>query len=220
MGGLLSIWQSTIGKKAVMAVTGLVFIGYCAGHMLGNLQIFSGRETLDAYAQFLHGTKWLLWGTRSILLVSVVLHVVCTVQLARRSRAARPVPYTTRRRVQATIPSLTMLVSGPILLAFVVFHLGHLTWGWKIIDRDFTELGCFDNLVRAFGQGAFVLAYLAAMAALGLHLRHGAWSLFQSLGINHPRINPVLRGFALVVTLVVVGGFSMVPLGVALGLVK
>ena len=217
-GSAIRFYDSTIGKKAVMAVTGLILFGYLIAHMLGNLQIFIGPETMDHYAATLHGNPALLWTARIVLLVSILLHIWAWIQLAAIKREARPVSYRKRANVQAGIGSRTMSLSGPVIAAFVIIHLLHLTTG-TIHPGGYVELHAYENVVSGFTP-PFALLYIVVMLLIGTHLSHGIWSMFQSLGFSHPRYTPLIKRFAAVFSWILVGGFIAVPVSVLLGLVK
>jgi succinate dehydrogenase / fumarate reductase cytochrome b subunit len=210
---------STIGRKVVMAVTGVVLFGFVIGHMIGNLQLYLGAESINAYSVFLHELLHGggLWIARAVLLASVGLHIWAAASLTIDDRAARPIGYrrTTARR--ATYASRTMRWTGVFLLAFVVYHLLDLTVG--ATNPSFEEGNVYHNVVASFRVVPVAAFYLAAMLMLGLHLRHGAYSLLQTLGFSHPRyertLNAVTGGFA---ALVVLGNLSF-PLAVLFGLV-
>ncbi len=213
MSGLLRLWQSTIGKKVVMAGTGVILLGFVVGHMLGNLQIFinDGGKAINQYALFLHTNVGLLWGTRAVLLVCVLLHIVTAIQLRARNRAARPVPYVVRDYRDASYASRTMFWSGLIIAAFVIYHLLHLTAGKAhpgLFRMQADHAGVADvrhNVIAGFGMWYIAFFYIVAQLLLGMHLSHGAWSMLQSVGINHPAYTPWLklgaRGLAAVITL-------------------
>ena len=211
-------YESTIGKKAIMAVTGLILFGYLIAHMLGNLQIFLGSEVMNHYAETLHGNPPLLWTARVILLVSVVLHIWASLQLSTIKRQARPVAYMKRENVTSSWASRSMMLSGPIIFAFVIFHLLHLTTG--TIHPQFVPLHPYENLVTGFAVLPFALAYIVAMVLVGFHLSHGIWSMFQSLGLSHPRYTPMIKKFAAVFSWVLIAGFISVPIAVLAGLVR
>src|SRR5580704_12418772 len=215
---LIGFYDSTIGKKAVMAVTGLILFGFLIAHMLGNLQIFLGAEMMDHYAATLHGTPELLWAVRIVLLVSVVLHIWAWIQLSAVKRAARPIGYEKPANVQAGIGSRTMSLSGPVIAAFVIIHLLHFTTG-TIHPGNFVELHAYENVVSGFTP-PFALMYIAVMLLVGTHLSHGIWSMFQSVGFSHPRYTPMIKKFAAVFSWILIGGFISVPISVLLGLVK
>ena len=211
-------YESTIGKKAVMAATGLILFGFLIAHMLGNLQIFLGRAVMNHYAETLHGNPGLLWTARTILLVSVVLHIWASIPLALLKKKARPVAYVKRANVQSSFASRTMMWSGPIIAAFVVFHLLHLTTG--TLHPNFAKLDAYNNLVTGFKVIPAAIAYIVAMVLIGMHLSHGIWSMFQSIGFSHPRYTPMIKKFSAVFSWILVGGFIAVPLSIMLGLVK
>jgi len=211
-------YESTIGKKAVMAATGLILFGFLIAHMLGNLQIFLGRAVMNHYAETLHGNPGLLWTARTILLVSVVLHIWASIPLALLKKKARPVAYVKRANVQSSFASRTMMWSGPIIAAFVVFHLLHLTTG--TLHPNFAKLDAYNNLVTGFKVIPAAIAYIVAMVLIGMHLSHGIWSMFQSVGISHPRYTPMVKKFAAVVSWILAAGFVSVPVAVLTGLVR
>jgi succinate dehydrogenase / fumarate reductase cytochrome b subunit len=213
-------WDSTNGKKAVMAVTGAILFLFVIGHLAGNLQIFEGREKLNAYGHFLHSIGELLWPVRIILILCVVLHITATVQLALRKKKARPVGYSRKEAINSSYASRTMYWSGPIVLAFVIFHLLQFTAGYIHPESQFIEGDVYHNVVAGFSVWWVSIWYIFSVSLLGLHLRHGIWSMFQSLGFNHPRHTPILRGAAVVIAVVIVLGYISIPISVLLGLVK
>ena len=219
------LWQfakSSLGAKILMALSGVLLVGFVLVHMLGNLQIFLGPEPYNAYAHFLKGTPELLWTARLGLLAASGVHIACGIRLSRLSQAARPRTYTQRRYRRATWTSRTMAWTGLVVLSFIIYHLAHFTLGLT----DPTHYGLLDPKGRHDAYSMFVYgfmnpyvsaSYVVAMVLLGLHLEHGVSSLFQTLGLNHPRFNPLLNrvGPAFAV-LVVIGNCSM-PLAVQLG---
>ncbi|KYF52956.1 hypothetical protein BE08_18155 [Sorangium cellulosum] len=211
-------YRDLVGKKFAMALSGVVFFGFVIGHMAGNLQVFLGRQKFNDYAAFLHGTPSLLWGTRIVLLVSLIVHVYTGVTLAMHSRAARPVAYQVKGQRHPNLAARTMLLSGGVLAAFILYHLLHLTTG--TVHPDFVPLDAYDNVVKGFSSAPVAIAYVVAMGLLGLHLYHGAWSMFQSMGLSHPRYTPALRKFAAASSILLVVGFSSIPLAVLFGLVR
>jgi len=215
-----AFWYSTTGKKIVMAITGVILLLFVIGHMVGNLQIYEGRERLNAYGQLLHSLSEVLWAVRAVLIVSVVLHIIATVQLALRNKAARPVGYSRREAINSSYASRTMYWSGPIVLAFVIFHLLHLTAGYIVPGAAFIEGDVYHNVVSGFQVWWISAWYIFAICLLGLHLRHGIWSMFQSVGLNHPRFTPLLKQAALWITVIIVIGYISIPISVLLGLVK
>jgi succinate dehydrogenase / fumarate reductase, cytochrome b subunit len=213
-------WASTNGKKAVMAVTGVILFLFVIGHMLGNLQVFEGPEKLNDYGRFLHGVPEILWAVRTVLIVSVVLHIWASVELAIRKTKARPIGYAQRENVASSYASRTMYWSGPILLAFVIYHLLHLTAGIIHPGGEFVPADVYHNVVSGFQVWYVSAWYVFSMVLLGFHIRHGAWSMFQSVGINHPRHTPILKKTALVLAIVIVAGYISIPASIMLGVVK
>jgi len=210
---------SSIGQKVVMAVSGLVLYAFVIGHMIGNLQIFLGREAIDHYSvflhEFVHGQG--LWIARAGLLLAVVLHVWMAVLLTLSNWSARPVGYREWQARESTYASRTMIWSGPLLALFILYHLAHLTLG--IAGQGFREGAVFDNLVLGFSNPFVSAFYVLAMLALGLHMYHGFWSLLQSLGLSHPRWNPLRRTASTLLALVVVAGNVSIPVAVLTGVV-
>ncbi|MBA2239711.1 MAG: succinate dehydrogenase cytochrome b subunit [Solirubrobacterales bacterium] len=228
-GGILrQFWDSTIGKKIVVAVSGSILGLYLIVHMLGNLKGFQGpgggEPEIDVYGEWLRevGSPALpeqgaLWVVRAILLLALVLHVVAIVQLSRRNLAAKPKGHRPPR-IQRSLASRTMLLSGLVLLAFVVFHVLQFTTA-TIQTTPIVEGEVYANLYAAFQEWYFVVFYVVSMGLLALHLRHGAWSLTQTMGWDKPNRNPTLRRTATALAVVVSLGFAAVPLGFWLGIV-
>lgn len=226
MTWLVNLYRSTIGKKIIMAVTGLIGIAFVIGHMIGNLQAFVGQDRFDAYAAFLHGPfAEALWVVRVVLVVAVVLHVLMAWQLTQRARAARPVGYRKRAPQVSTWASRTMRWGGVLLFVFIVFHILHFTVG--AIDpagvfHNTDAMGRHDSygdVVASFRIWWVSAFYIVAMAFLGLHLYHGAWSSLRTLGVAHPSEHPMKRRISAVIAIVVWLGFTLVPLGVIAGIV-
>jgi succinate dehydrogenase / fumarate reductase cytochrome b subunit len=217
-----------VGQKVVMAVTGIILVAFVIAHMLGNLKIFIGAEAIDHYARFLREVgeplvpyEFLLWVARVILLASVVLHITAAVLLTRMNWAARPVGYHTKRSLTATYASLTMRASGVILAVFIIYHLLHMTGGIVGFQPgQFHHLSVYGNALAAFSAWYVTLIYVLAMAALCLHLDHGVWSIFQTLGLCSARNTPALRALSRAVALLVFVGFSAVPVAVLAGWVR
>ncbi|HEX4308641.1 MAG TPA: succinate dehydrogenase cytochrome b subunit [Acidobacteriaceae bacterium] len=216
-----SFWQSTNGKKAVMAVTGAILFLFVIGHLLGNLQIFDGPARLNAYSHFLKNLGELLWIARGTLLVCVLLHIVATIQLALLNQKARPVGYKKKKSVASSYADRTMYWSGPIILAFVIFHLLEFTAGTLHPGADaFSEQDVFYNVVAGFSVWWVSAWYIFSMILLGFHLRHGIWSMFQTLGMNHPRHTPVLKQAALWIAILITAGYISIPVSVLAGWVR
>ena len=211
---------STIGRKVVMAVTGLVLFGFVVGHFVGNLTLYLGPEAINAYSRFLHGFLHGggLWVARAVLLACAVLHVWAATSLTLDSWAARPDGYRRWKAKDSTYASRTMRWGGVILFAFIVFHILHLTLGR--FHPDYRPGDVYHNLVAGFQVWPVALFYVVGMVLLALHLDHGVWSLCQTLGLSHPRYKrwarAAARGFAL---LILVGNCSF-PLAVLAGWVR
>lgn len=217
----LSLGDTTVGKKALLAVSGAVLFGFVLQHMLGNLQVFLGPEVYNRYAESMKGNAALVWPVRTILLVALVTHVVLVVQLYTRSLAARPVAYRVKKNKATTYAAATMKYSGPALLLYIFFHLAHFTApGLSLGDHQFSPLDVYGNFVSSFQLPWVTLLYVTANLLLGMHLYHGAYSLLQSLGLNHPRYNSRARlgarGFAILITT----GNVIMPLSVLFGIIR
>jgi succinate dehydrogenase / fumarate reductase cytochrome b subunit len=215
-----NFWRSTIGKKAVMAVTGAILFLFIVGHLLGNLLVFAGRAKVNAYAQFLHFDGGLLWIVRSVLILAVVLHITATVQLALCNKRARPIGYSRLDAINSSYASRTMYWSGPIVLAFIIFHLLQFTAGYIHPGTTFIEGDVYHNLVTGFQVWWVSAWYIFAIGLLGLHLRHGLWSMFQSVGLAHPLHTLALKKAALVIAVVIVLGYISIPISIWWGFVK
>ena len=213
------LWDSSVGKKVIMAVTGLIMVAYLIIHVLANLLVFQGPSKINAYSAFLHGTGGALWAARLVLLGALVLHVVAAVQLAGRGFEARPVGYAAGREPQvSTWASRTIRWSGGLILVFLVYHILHFTVGTA--HPDFVEGDPYHNVSTGFHNLGVVIVYLVAIAAVGLHLYHGVWSSGRSLGMSPPSPNPFRRTAALVLALVIWLGFTVIPLAVYAGVVR
>jgi len=216
----VTFWQSTNGKKVVMAVTGAMMFVFVIGHMLGNLQMFESPEHINAYGHFLHNLGELLWLERGIMLLVIALHIVATVQLALRSKAARPIGYSRKEAINSSYASRTMYWSGPIVLAFIIFHLLQFTAGYLHPHATFTQGDVYQNVVSGFQVWWVSAWYIFAICLLGLHLSHGLWSMFQSVGLAHPRQSVLLKLAARAIAAVIVLGYISIPISVLLGFVK
>jgi succinate dehydrogenase / fumarate reductase cytochrome b subunit len=224
-GTTATLWQSTIGKKAVMAVSGLIMVLFLLLHMLGNLKIFFGPHDFDAYAAWLrtigepvlHGA-WFLWIQRVVLLVTVVAHVTCAAQLSKRDLAARPTRYAHGQRAKASFATRTMRWGGVTLALFIVWHLLDLTAG--VTNPDFDKGRAYHNVVADFQTWWINIIYIVAVLMLGLHINHGFWSASQTLGINRPARNVAIRGIGTTLAVAITAGFIAVPIGVMTGLVS
>jgi len=224
MNFLATFWRSQVGKKIVMAVTGLIGVGFVIGHMIGNLQIFEGPEKINAYGRFLHHTVGMeLWLIRAVLLGAVILHVVAATQLTVQARASRPQAYAKRQPQVSTLASRTMRFGGFLLLVFIVLHILHFTVlafpGYQTIDPALGSTDVYANLVHAFRNPLWTAFYVVSMVFLGLHLYHGAWSSLRTLGAAKPSAHPLKRHIAATLAVIIWAGFTLVPLGVFFRLV-
>lgn len=226
-GAAVALWSTSIGKKAVMAVTGFILVGFVILHMVGNLKIYLGPQHFDAYAAFLRemGEPLLLreqalWMVRLILLAAVVLHAAAAVQLTQMSWKARPIPYSRRDAIAASYAARTMRWGGVILLLFIVYHLLHFTAGRVGFEPgEFRPGAVYQNVVAGFRVWYVSAFYIVAQVALGLHLFHGVWSAFQTLGLDAQR-NPFYRHLAAALSVVVVAGNISIPLSVLGGWIR
>ncbi|MBP0453213.1 MULTISPECIES: succinate dehydrogenase cytochrome b subunit [unclassified Kitasatospora] len=221
---LVTLWRSTVGKKAVMAVSGLVMLLYLVAHMLGNLKVFFGPDELNGYAHWLRTLgepflrhEWFLWIARVGLLAAVLLHGVAAYQLSRRDLAARPGKYVHQRR-RATYATRTMRWGGVILALFIVWHILDLTT--LTVNPNAEQGKPYQNIVASFSNWYSCVVYIVAMLAVGLHVRHGFWSAAQTLGANNARRDRALKLTANGLALVLTVGFLSVPVAVMTGVVS
>lgn len=225
MSRVTALTHTLIGKKVVMATSGVVLLGFVFVHMAGNLKVFQGPEHFNAYAEGLRtvgapffGRGQLLWLARLVLIAAVVLHIGAAWLVTRASWAARPTGYRSLRLIETTYAARTMRWGGIVILAFVIFHLLDLTFGPA--NPSFMPGNPYHNLIATFSRVPVALAYMVAMSALCLHLYHGIESGCQTLGLNHPRYNAWRRRIALGFSLVVAVGFVLVPVAVLAGVLR
>jgi succinate dehydrogenase / fumarate reductase cytochrome b subunit len=224
----LTLYRSTIGKKVIMAVTGLMLVGFVIAHMAGNLQMFQGPAKMNAYAAFLQSTGELLWIVRLGLLAATILHVLMAYQLTQIKNAARPVGYVKREPQVSTLASRTMRWGGVLLLVFIVFHILHMTTGtvFPAASRpdamypEFSHTNVYGNVIAAFRHPLVTAFYVVAMFFLMLHLFHGAWSSVRTLGLARPSAHPLKRRVSTVIAVVVWLGFTAIPVAVLLGVIR
>jgi succinate dehydrogenase / fumarate reductase cytochrome b subunit len=227
---LLDLYGTAVGKKYVMAITGIALLGFVFFHMLGNLKMYLGPAQFNHYAEFLRELlvpilprTVTLWLMRAGLLTAVVLHIHAAYSLTVMNRKARAVKYQSPRDYQiANFASRTMRWTGIIVFLFLIWHLADLTWGTVNAvggDGVFVRGDAYGNVVRSLERVPVAVLYIVANIALGIHLFHGVWSLFQSMGWNNPRFNKWRRGFATAfATIIVVGNVSF-PIAVLAGIV-
>jgi succinate dehydrogenase / fumarate reductase, cytochrome b subunit len=223
------VFASSIGKKIIVALTGLAMVGFLVGHLLGNLLIFSGPKALNDYGQLLHENAKLIWFARVGLLVAVGLHIFYTIKLVQENRAARPTKYGFENTRRASKSSRVMILSGLTILAFVVYHLMHYTWGVnngyydKSNARYFLDNGqhnIYNMMVDGFRFAPATLFYLVSIGLLCSHLSHGIASCFQTLGLTTPRTRSAIHTLGWVVAIGLFLGFASIPLAVVLGFVS
>ena len=226
MNRFSAFYQSSIGRKYIVGITGAILVGFIVGHLLGNLQIFLGPEYINSYGEKLRAMGVLLWVVRVFLLVVVVLHIYYTIRLAIDNRKARPVAYAKKEHVKATMASRSMWISGLLLLAFIIYHIAHFTV--QVADPRFALLkldplnrhDIYSMMVYGF-QNVFVSGfYIIAMYLLALHLSHGASSFFQSLGLNDKKLTPKLARGARIFAWLIFAGYVSMPIAVLAGLLK
>ena len=220
MSAALRFFETTIGKKVVMSLTGIVLWGFVVAHLVGNLQVYLGSHVMDEYAVFLrgflHGTG--LWLARGALIAAAILHIWAAVALTVQNRRARPVGYRKLQSRDSTISSRTMRWSGVVIIVFVIYHILHFTTGQ--VHPDFHHGEVYRNFISGFRVIPVSIFYIFAMVCLGLHLYHGVWSMLQTLGLSHPRYNGLRHGFAALITAIVVIGNISFPLAVILGFIQ
>ena len=220
-----NFYRSAVGKKAVMAVTGVFLFGWIFLHMLGNLKLYTGAEHMNEYGRWLRaigtpampesGTLWLM---RLLLLLAVVLHIHAAVALTVMNRQARPLDYRDRGYVSASYAARTMRWGGVIVLFFIIYHLLHLTTGHA--HPNFVRDDPYYNVVSGFQVWWVAAAYIIANVALGFHLFHGLWSMFASVGWVHPKFNSWRRNFATAFAVIITAGNVSFPLAVLAGVVR
>ena len=224
------IYETSIGKKLLMAASGLFLILWVFGHMVGNLKVWLSAKEINHYADYLRRMgepifphTVLLWIIRVLFTVALVTHVYLAIDLSVRSRKARQVRYAHPDHAQsdpATVAAVNMRWGGVAIGLFIVFHLAHFTWGWIHPSYTFVRGDVYHNAVQSFNQWWLVVIYVAAMAALALHLYHGTWSVFQTFGTNNRRWDPIVRRSATAVAAVIFLGFVSVPIGVLVGAIS
>ncbi|MGD8320252.1 MAG: succinate dehydrogenase cytochrome b subunit [Gemmatimonadota bacterium] len=224
MRRVVALYRSSVGKKILMAFTGFIWFGFLVGHMAGNLKAFQGAQVFDTYAHHLRTLgepilpyKGFLWTFRAVMFAAFVIHVLLSWQTSRQSWAAREKKYRKQRNLNFDFASGLMRWGGVLILVFIVFHILHMTTG--TLHPDFEEGNAYHNLVTGLSNPLVAGFYLLAMLAILLHLYHGVWSLFQTLGANHPKYSSYRRPFAVVVSIVIFLGFISIPVAVLTGFV-
>lgn len=230
MNPITFFWKSSIGKKWLVALTGIVLVGYVLGHLAGNLQIFEGPAQINKYASFLHSLGGILWVIRLFLLACFVLHIVMTIKLAVENRAAKPEQYIFKNSVQAKVATRTMTISGLIVLSFVIYHLLHLTL--RATDGRFRPIAQGGKLLGEYDVYSMIVLgfspsflgvlcgifYLLGVGLLCLHLSHGFASLLQTLGLNTKKtLRPLILCGQILAVLIFLG-YASIPLAVWFGI--
>jgi succinate dehydrogenase / fumarate reductase cytochrome b subunit len=210
----LTLHQTTIGKKVVMALSGAIIVGFTIGHFLGNLNLYLGPEAMNGYAEFLHSLPALVWGTRFLLLFAFAAHIASAYSLWSRNRQARGSRYKLRKDQATDYAARTMYWTGPILLLYLVYHLLHFT----ILPAHPGDV--YRNVVEGFQNPLISGVYIAGNIALGLHIFHGIFSAFQTLGANHPRYNRYRRDVAIAISAAITIGNLSFPISVLTGIVS
>lgn len=217
----LTFSDTTVGKKALLALSGAVLFGFVIQHMVGNLQVFLGPEAFNRYAETMKNLGAVTWGVRALLLLALVTHVYLVVQLYKRSLAARPIAYRVKKNNATSYAAATMKYSGPALLLYILFHLAHFTYpGLSLGGHQFSPIDVYGNFVASFQLPWVTLLYVTANLLLGMHLFHGAYSLLQSLGLNHPRYNARAKNGARAFAFLVTTGNVVMPLSVLFGIIR
>lgn len=217
----VSLFDTTIGRKAALAVSGLVLFGFVLQHMVGNLQVFLGPEAFNGYAATLKSMPALVWSARSVLILSLFVHVWMMVLLYRRSSSARGKAYRKTRLRKTSYASATMQFTGPMLLLYLVFHIAHFTApGLTLGEAPFDPADVYTNFVSSFSVPWVTIVYCVANLLLGLHLYHGAWSMLQTLGLDHPRYHKARDGIARGLALTITAGNVLMPIAVLLGVIS
>ncbi len=219
MTALTSFFTSSIGKKFLMAISGVGLIGFIVAHLIGNLLIFGGQEALNAYAKGLHDLGGLLWIARIGLITIFVVHIGAAIALTRDNRAARPDSYQSKGTVKASLASKNMGLSGSFILLFVIGHLLHFTWGviqpesHSLIDAQGRH-DVYSMVVTGFSNLFVSIPYIFSLILLGAHLSHAMSSFFQTLGFNHPTYTPLINKGAPMLAMAITIGYLAIPVSV------
>ncbi|HVJ18730.1 MAG TPA: hypothetical protein VM686_25085 [Polyangiaceae bacterium] len=218
---VLALTDTTIGRKAGLAVSGVILFGFVIAHMAGNLITFAGREAYNAYAAAAKSNAIVLWGARGVLFVALVVHVALVIELYVKTLAARPVGYRVKKNIATSYAASAMKYSGPALLLYILFHLAHFTYpGISLGAYEFSHTDVYGNFVGSFSVPWIAAVYVVANLLLGLHLYHGAFSMLQSVGFAHPRYDARLRGASRGFAFLVTAGNVALPLSVLFGLIQ
>jgi len=219
--------QTSVGKKLLMAGSGVVLLGFIVAHEVGNLKVYLGASEINRYGEGLRTLAepifprtFVLWAIRTVLIAAFAVHVVTSIQLSLQNRSARQQRYSHPARVRADPAASTMRWGGLAILLFLFFHLAHFTWGWVHPGYTYVRGDVYHNMVQGFDVWWISGVYIAAMVALGLHIYHGAWSIFQTFGVNNRRWDRRIRRAATALAAFVVVGNVSIPVAVLAGAVK
>jgi len=203
--------STSVGKKLMMAVTGLCFCGFLVGHLLGNFTMYGGSELFNSYAEHLQSLGIILRVVEAVLICLALVHIITGLVLFVKNRSARPVRYQMKKKAGGrTLGSATMPYTGLLLLCFILFHLFHFTF----IDKSDTTV--FDVVANAFQNPLFSVMYIVAVIIAGVHVSHGFWSAFQTIGADHPKYTPLIKGVSILLALVVAIGFGSLPVYISM----
>jgi succinate dehydrogenase / fumarate reductase cytochrome b subunit len=218
MGRIRAFWRSLVGKKVIMAVTGVILLLFVIGHLLGNLQIFVGPARQNAYSEFLKKLGELLWVVRFVLLASLVLHVIASVQVSLASKRARPADYEKKESIETSYAARTMIWSGPLIFLYVAYHLAMFTF--LVTGPGYSPTDVYRNEVLAFRVPAISAVDVLSMIFLGMHLYHGAWSMLHTLGASNPKYRFLRKTIAPVVAIAITAGYIAIPIEVLMGFIS
>jgi succinate dehydrogenase / fumarate reductase, cytochrome b subunit len=219
MAPFWSFLKSTIGLKVLMALSGFILFGFMVEHMLGMLLYFKGPDLLNRYGEVLHASPLFLWTARAAMIVAAGVHIWTSALLVLRQWVARPAGYQRKQSRAGAYAARTMNYTGPLVLAFVFFHLAHFTWGWQVTPAPFIEGDVYANVSASFQHAWVAIIYVVAVCLVGFHLIHGGHSMFESLGLRHPRFDRLIRTVAGGVTAAIVVGFVSLPCAILFELV-
>ncbi|PIE22496.1 MAG: succinate:quinone oxidoreductase [Planctomycetota bacterium] len=230
MTALSRMFGSTVGRKSIVALTGLMLVLFLLGHLLGNLLLYAGQDAMNSYAERLHSLGMGLWVIRAMLLAIFVLHITLAIRLNLHAASARPVPYAKKLDPQvSSFATRSMVLTGLVVLAYLVYHILHFTVGViqpdgkaliEIMEGGGQRADVYNMVVTGFQNPLVSISYIVAMALLALHLKHGITSFFQTLGMNHPSYNGFFEKLGMGLSLILFLGFSSLPVTCLLGIVK
>jgi succinate dehydrogenase / fumarate reductase cytochrome b subunit len=216
MGQVFSFYRSLLGQKLIMGVTGIILFAFIVGHLLGNLQIFSGPAPLNRYAAFLKSTGELLWTVRLILLIALILHIVAAIRITLAKWSARPIGYLEKDDIVTNYAARTMMITGPLVFLYVIYHLMMFTF--LTTGPGYSPTDVYANEIAAFRVPLISIVYIIAMLVLGTHLYHGVWSMLHTIGISNPRYGRLRWIVAPAVAIAITLGYIIIPLAVWVGL--